>query len=184
MVFDFGKFAGDTIRSIDGKRSQAIRLDDLQGTTEDPIESRINAFYRAIGLPSVTSEDIDLPSNNGNPHPITMSEELLNTFNDRETAFVKPIDEEIVDNFLDVHSLKLSDSIEFRDGQGDRKIPKRTRGSLFPMMVFGDLGVFPQSKRIAGPFFTQRQVLIDRLLVRYISSPVFKYSSYFCSNYT
>lgn len=161
MVFDFGKFAGDALRSVDRIRSLAANPRNINGNSQEPIESRINALYRAIGLPAITSDASKFPSNNGNVHDIVMTEDLRRQFSNREQDFSASIDDDVVESFLDgENDLSIKDSIEFRSS-GTIQNPKRRRGSLFPMYVFGDVGVFPQDRRVAGAFFTTSNVIID-----------------------
>jgi len=162
MVFDFGKFTGEALKAVDRIRSLAADPRIVEGNPTEPIESRINAFYRAIGLPAVVSEGINLPLNNGNVHDISMTTDLKRNFVNRENAFNSPIDESIVNSFLDgENNLTIKDGIEFVSGQADVQVPKRTRGALLPMLVNGDVGIFPQSRRITGPFFSTKQVIVD-----------------------
>lgn len=162
MVFDFGKFGGDALRSIDRIRSISSKPSHLSEQPSGKVESRINSFYRAIGLPAIVSGDTNLPSNNGNVHSITMTEELKNKFLQREQSFSSSLSENTIDDFLDFNKSKLSDGIRF-NSTSTTETPKRRRGSLFPLFVYGDIGIFPQSNRISGAFFNQNQVIIDNI---------------------
>src|SRR5574343_935332 len=67
--FNFKEFATNMIKTIDGIRSFG------RDSSNTPIESRINAFYRALGIPAVlenteNGRPID-NKNNGNAFPTT-----------------------------------------------------------------------------------------------------------------
>lgn len=172
MVFDFGKFASDALRAVDRIRSLSGDPTLIDGNPTEPIESRINAFYRALGLPAIVSNASKFPGNNGNIHSIEMSEDLKFKFSQRQKAFTDPIPENIVKSFLDgrkkiqetgedPNNLTIADGIKFLSNSSGANIPKRTRGSLFPLLVDGDIGIFPKENRIAVPFITSKDVIED-----------------------
>lgn len=156
--FDFEQFAVSAISFIDSIRS-------FRRVGNAPVESRINAFYRAVGLPAVIKEDqkeededsgqtkkpaSDVPDrfNNGN---IFSSEKLV--YDDykkqllaRQTNFSTVIDQEEINNFLDTNPGSLDASLNSIENNG------RVRGSLLPVVVDGEIEVFPQGRRIAGAF--------------------------------
>jgi hypothetical protein len=138
LDFDFQGFAVAAIKTIDELRSYGDQ------EAKSPIESRINAFYRALGLPSYNKKEsnktID-PTNTGNICG-TMNASEEKKFRERESEFsVKASKPEWQQMLHFDKKSKPSDSLE-----------KRTRGKLFPMKVNGDIVVYPQNKRVATPF--------------------------------
>lgn len=156
--FDFEKFSVNTIRFID-----SIRSYELAGAR--PTESRINAFYRAVGLPAIIRKDpnesekdggetrtpsIEVPDpvNNGNifdPNDLDYNT-YATEFNLRKIQFTSAVTDDEVNNFLDIHDKKFSNSLGPKRG--------RTRGLLLPPVVDGEIHIFPQKRRIGGAFMT------------------------------
>lgn len=157
--FDFETFAVSTIQFIDSIRS-------FERVANAPTESRINAFYRAIGLPAVVRDDkskeksgkkktpsLNLPDkfNNGN---IFDSGDLSyktyeNAFFVRQDKFSESIKEEEIDQFIDTNTKSIKNSI--------KEVGGRTRGILFPPVVDGAIHIYPQDRRIAGAFMSRQE---------------------------
>ena len=149
--FDFEEFSVRAIRNIDSVRSHGKK-----GVL--PIESRINAFYRAIGLPAVVPEDErELPNgspdihNNGNVNDLN-----FNTYgvrlDERQSLHDKKIEAQEVEDFLDINKQNIKASILINSAD------RRKRGVLFPMVVDGRIHVFPQIKRIGGAFMSKKEL--------------------------
>ena len=141
--FKFDQFAVNAISAVDEIRSFG------KESITFPIESRINALYRSIGLPAVIKKDSEQHKiNNGNT--FSAEELLYSDYEDkfilRQNSFRKDITDEEVRTFLLFTKAKPGDGT--RDYQGN----PRYRGLLFPMVVDGELPIFPQSKRIATAF--------------------------------
>jgi len=159
--FKFEEFAVQAIKIIDSVRSHGLT------SNEKPTESRINAFYRAIGLPATVPANVGKEdSSNTNPFVIdeknngnVFDENQLNYDNyrllleQREAAFRLPITQEEAKSFLDINTNGLIDGLTSTKTDGSNKRTKsRLRGVLFPMVVNGALPVFPQSRRISNAF--------------------------------
>lgn len=152
--FDFEEFAVRAIRNIDSIRSHA-----KEGTL--PVESRINAFYRAVGLPAVVPEnEKELPK--GRPDPYNngnVGDLNFNTYNvrldERQELYNKKIEDSEVEEFLDINKQNIKASISTSSGNRSNR---RKRGVLFPMIVDGRLHVFPQYKRVGAAFMSQDEL--------------------------
>lgn len=172
MTVDFIKLALEAIRDIDALRSTDANTKNADNNSTRPVESRINALYRAIGLPGFVSSDSDVldpNKNNGNLFTIgSLSETEINTLvNERKSEDVKflaRLTAEQLDASLDNIRNKITDSI------GD----ERTKGSLFPMIVNGDLRIYPQDRRVGGAFYpndiglTNNKIVYRRPLIELI----------------
>ena len=167
VLRNFENFSVTSIRIIDEIRSTKADPKNTAGNSTKKTESRINAFYRALGLPTIaiadenTGGNIFDPLNHGNLHIRESNEQtegILGKLTRREADFDMPIDEEEVKQFLDNNKSNILGSIDETDA-------KRTRGVLFPMFANGKIGIFPQSNRVAGAFFAKDQV-IDEVLYR------------------
>lgn len=139
LDFDFNRFAVDAIKTIDERRSYGSQ------EAKGPIESRINAFYRALGLPSVkkseTNKKID-QLNTGNVFEEGISyTDYLKELEKRESDFNTKETPEEYEGMLHFNKGKVSDSLL-----------NRTRGNVLPLVVNGDVEIFPQAKRVATPF--------------------------------
>lgn len=138
--FDLMSFGANIIETIDSIRSVG------KTNSSNPDESRINAFYRALGLPAIVIDEKSIPDepfNNGNIFVKSdVSIEAISALSTRESAFKKKIEEEEINNFLDVNKASILDSIV-----------GRKRGTLFPMIANAAVIVKPQNRRVAGAFF-------------------------------
>ncbi len=146
--FDFKNFAVNVIKVVDEIRS--FEKDNITF----PSESRINALYRAIGLPAVIIKDSKMQSaNNGNTFDVKelQYEIFQSDFDQRQFGFRTAITEEEISNFLNFNDSNLSDGIQTTQN-GQEQLPIRIRGSLFPMVVDGEIEIFPQEKRVANAF--------------------------------
>ena len=161
--FDFNDFSISAIKTIDSIRSK--------GTTGsvDPVESRINAFYRAIGLPSVSiadsfgqqEESSVLLDSNGNyfePGQFTVTEVQRNAIVVRRLSYLSNIDNEKINNFLDYNRDEINSSISTKQGK------KRKRGTLFPMLVDADTVIWPIDRRVGQAFSLTFELTRDRVV--------------------
>lgn len=166
MKLDLSNFTKNIILEIDRKRCYLV--DPQQGDeAEQLFESRINAFYRMLGLPAYSSQPKQFDKyNNGNLFKVDLerdSERLvkMSTASTRnETHESAKLDENNLAQFmrLDYNSVvKLSSGI--RSAGGDYSWIRK-KGSLFPMVVDGTRGVFPVSKRVAPAFVTEKELRI------------------------
>ena len=157
--FDFEMFAIEALRNIDALRSN--KKDGVK-----PVESRINAFYRALGLPAVVPENNeDLPEgrpdgrNNGNLQDLSFSR-YKSDLDERQNLYNKEIDEEEISEFMDLNRKSI------RSGVSKDSDNRRQRGVLFPMVVDGRIHVFPVEKRIGGAFMTTKELRIGGTIYR------------------
>jgi hypothetical protein len=153
MTFDFNKFSINAIKTIDEIRATNSNPTNTMGSVER-VESRINAFYRALGLPAFGTIG---NYNNGNLFDISnISNEYRYKMFERKFDFTKNIPEEKIKSFLDYNNFNITDGLEI-----DETKAKRIRGSLIPMLVNGDISVYPKSNRVAGAFYDKDQILDD-----------------------
>ena len=155
VLRNFESFGASAIRAIDEIRSTKADPKQRTGNSSKRIESRINAFYRALGLPAISTDGTAFDRfNNGNTFVYEPNDRrlgnILGRLDEREIVFDENIPEDIVNKFLDKNEFNILDSIT----QG-----KRTRGVLFPMFASGDFGIFPQSNRVSGAFFSKDNVI-------------------------
>lgn len=156
--FDFETFASNAIKQVDEIRSTGGITIGGKAVVQ---ESRINAFYRLLGLPAIIryneikdsserSETNTDPLNTGNNFKsevmgATPQERQL--FAIRNRGAIKPVTSEEAKAFMNANQAKLSHGIlPFEDNLS------RKRGLLFPMFVDGEAQIFPQEKRVASPF--------------------------------
>lgn len=160
---DFEAFAVNAIQQVDQIRS--LGLD----STSTIVESRINAFYRLLGLPSairyseIKNDDNEDPItdglNTGNGFKgsvlgITRSNQYI--FANRARGFMQPVTQKEAQSFLNFNKSALSSGTKGFNEQGARR-----RGILFPMIVNGELPIFPQERRVASPFSSKREAEVD-----------------------
>lgn len=172
--FNFEEFAVRAIEYIDSMRSHG-----RFGTKAQ--ESRINAFYRILGLPSAIRVDPREDSNNRNttqskstvnyPDKFNTGNIFENTelsytkyeidFNSRQISFSFPIDEVEIEDFLDTSNAHIKSSLKISSSDSNvgnsPPPPPRKRGLLFPMVVDGGLHVLPQNRRIASAFMSDKE---------------------------
>lgn len=157
MTFDLEKFTINAIKIIDEIRATKQKPGETTGSVEKT-ESRISAFYRALGLPAFVTTGADLPKlNNGNvfdASAISASEITKSIV--REVDFSTKLDEELVKNFLDYNEFDITDGIEV-----DGAPAKRVRGSLIPMFVNGNIPIYPQSSRVSEAFLKKDKKVSD-----------------------
>jgi hypothetical protein len=166
--FNFEDFAVQAIQLVDSIRSYG-----REGGTK-PRESRINAFYRAIGLPAVVpvdkESDADDPTQDSstknldklhNGNVFSEDDLAFSTFADRlftrQIDFEKDPSDDDIEDFLDLNKKDLRASI-LESAQN-----KRPSGILFPMIVDGSINVYPQSRRIRGAFVPDSDLIIDKI---------------------
>lgn len=149
--FNFENFAVRAIRYIDSLRSFG-----RSGTK--PNESRINAFYRALGLPTVIPENeqdwIDGQTdefNNGNINNLKFASYKAD-LDERIGLFDRKATNEEINNFLDINRQNIKSSLSKNENN------YRYRGVLFPMVVDGRINIFPQSRRIGGAFMSDKDL--------------------------
>jgi len=139
----------DIIRAIDN-----YRFDGDEDTSAEQAESRINAFYRMVGLPAFTDGPPPDDFANGNLFKESQIgdkvylKSVMAKLRKREAAFKNRVDESNVRTFLDHNRSQLSIGIKDPDLHNGRK-----KGSLFPMVANGSLKALPRSRRISQPFF-------------------------------
>lgn len=160
--FNFEEFTVRVIAYIDSIRS----FQKAGGKT--PTESRINAFYRAIGLPAILPKDtLDLPEgnpdvlNNGNifdPNELEANQDILKSFDERR-FFDQDITESEILNFVNFNSQDIMASIS------DNPKNKRLRGVLFPMYVDGRIHIFPQTTRFGQAFSLNKDLKKEKNIV-------------------
>ena len=142
LDFDFAQFSADAINTIDQMRSSGRNTSGQVGL--GPVESRINAFYRVLGLPAVQDpDDPNSDTNNvGNLFDQGLDYQTLKTdLGNRETAATIPT--------------KTSDQQRLQHfvvGKPSDNLKDRPSGNMLPCVVNGTLDVFPQSKRVCTPF--------------------------------
>jgi hypothetical protein len=149
--FNFENFSVRAIRYIDSLRSFG-----KSGTK--PNESRINAFYRALGLPTVIPENerdwIDGKTdefNNGNINNLNFISYKAD-LDERIGLFDRKATNEEINNFLDLNRQNIKSSLSKNESN------YRYRGVLFPMIVDGRINIFPQSRRVGGAFMSNRDL--------------------------
>lgn len=163
--FKFEQFAVAAIKEIDSLRStQGFGNNESEaktGAPSEPRESRLNAFYRAVGLPAIMPEETSDAGknnpgkrNNGNVYPdqgtFSSNKQALD---DRQNDFTKEIEEVEIVNFLDKNERGvIKSSIK---PKSDNK--RRKRGLLFPMYVDGRIEIQSHAKRVAGAFMETRE---------------------------
>lgn len=151
--FNFEQVSVKAIQVIDSIRSRSKFGNII------PAESRINAFYRALGLPAVIRPETDDNAPPKDPGSVanvfsndTLSystyEQGLSTRQMRATARISVEDQK---EFLLAQSVKLSDGLKEGETLGVR-LP------LKPYVVNGNLEIFPQNRRVAGAFLKEREL--------------------------
>lgn len=150
--FNFEEFSVGAIQTIDSIRSFG------KDGSQTQIESRINAFYRALGLPVVIAQNSQSPDkNNGNlfSQNVLKYSNYSDDFNIRKVFFTAIPTQKEIDSFLLFNSNHLSDSIKPATQAGFR-----SRGLLFPMVVDGEIPVFPQKNRMGDAFSTDAELQV------------------------
>jgi len=160
--FNFEEFTTNVLRSVDSIRSSG------RSGANQKVESRVNAFYRGLGIPAVkevSPEDEDKKPrgrkldklNNNNVVPISEiepsskdQEALVKKLKDREIDSRRDIKQDEIDVFIDFNKKSFIGNID----DGDNQDRKRARGSLFPIIVNGDIEIYSDSKRVTGAFQT------------------------------
>jgi len=150
---DFIEFSTNIIKEVDSIRSS--------GKSGEIQESRINAFYRAIGLPAIiTDKKVELlKKNTGNLFDKITDKGIEDQLKNRENLFKENStlrqseNNTIPEKLFDFNTSSIKDSI---DGNG-------IRAKLFPMFVNANVGIFPQNRRIAGAFMSDEQLREDKI---------------------
>jgi len=162
--FNFENFTVAAIKAID-----EIRSNGINGLTSST-ESRINAFYRSLGLPAIRSKNVVLDSfNTGNLFASSSfssdeleQNKLLDKLNIRKLDFIKPLTEEEIQTFTTNNRVRLKENLGVEGENQTSESSKRLRGVMLPMVVDGNIPIFPQSKRVAGAFKLDEELIIDR----------------------
>lgn len=148
LDFDFIEFSSSIMRAVDAIRSIG------KEASKTPIECRINAFYRALGLPAIVTETSEEkkpdPRNNGNvykvePQAVSTIKKELKLRNEKSlnlSTLAKQMST-AEQGVLDFNARSVLDSISKKDP---------ARPQLFPMYVDGDIPIFPVQRRITGAF--------------------------------
>ena len=144
----FVTLAVEVIKSIDEFRSMSADLskDTEDGASSKPTESRINTFYRMIGLPSLAvsrGKNIDKKAHGNLFISKEGFNELLSKITDRENAFNIILNDDIIKNFQNFNVKPINVAIESTN----------FKGSLSPLAIDGRVNILPQARRIAGAFF-------------------------------
>jgi hypothetical protein len=167
--FDFSEFAIGVIQTIDSIRSSGKNSRSFK-------ESRINALYRAIGLPAANnsgSNEVDQSNSSGKGNNTGETSVSTNVddfnngnivkskvgttfptpaqiagFNKRRNAGNTPVSTLEIDEFLDVSNETIISAIS--------ETNTRKRGSLRPMMVDNGIEIWPLSKRVAQAFSSEK----------------------------
>jgi hypothetical protein len=144
--FDFTEFATGVLATVDGLRSQG------KGQAANSPEPRINAFYRALGLPAIlpglsgSEQFLDGNIFNTTSDVVLKDEDLISMYQRVTPASVQPTAIEM-QNMFNNNTVSVLDSIKYGSG----------RPNLFPMYVDGTIPVFPQSRRVAAAFLATEQ---------------------------
>ena len=161
--FNFEKFAVSIISIVDSLRSKG------RAGAKASVESRINAFYRAIGLPAViTDVDKEIKKvddyNNGNLFPEEQLPKKLYAADllSRESNSRSSVSDDEVMTFLDMNEQDLLGGIKIIKTQKNA----RTRGKLFPMVADGSLEIYPQNRRVGSAFSTDRELTNDKVMYK------------------
>lgn len=173
LDLDFRKLSIDAIKTVDSIRSRG-RFGNII-----PAESRVNALYRAIGLPSVVKpeegeaqeaqsqqqnqnsqdnvnrESKRDPNNTANifPNDELPFQDFEADLRNRENIARTNIDEEVVNSALYFFQGNFSDSLA-EEGRIGARLP------LKPFVVFGEVEIFPQNRRVGGAFLSDEQLQI------------------------
>ena len=167
--FNFENFAVSMVKAIDMLRSKG-KTGSKGGT-----ESRINAFYRGIGLPAIVVEptlhskdDMEMigetvidPLNTANNFfdiDFSTDTALISAMRNRETSGYIPVTDAEIKTFLDNLTESPAGGVN-KDDQTGFTVNVRRRGTLFPMYVNGSIHIFPQHKRV-GPAFAEEEDLV------------------------
>ena len=150
---DFITFSTNIVKEIDSIRSS--------GKDGDIQESRINALYRAIGLPAIVTDARAelLKFNNNNIFDKITDEDIINGLKNREVLYktnhtVKmESSDPRLKTLFDFNSSSIKDSIS-----GDSSL----RAQLFPMCNNANVDIFPQGKRVGGAFMTDEGLQFDK----------------------
>ena len=161
LAGDFGDFVAATIKEIDEMRAiETSGAKDIEGTSVKPKESRINAFYRMIGLPAFVKpgEKALMEDNNGNSFTKFFLQEQIDAIEKREryATLDKKTENDI---YTELKRNKIS---------LEASLTERTSGTLFPMIVDGSLEIAPTNRRIAKPFLVEKTEL-KRPLIEFIA---------------
>jgi hypothetical protein len=154
--FDFKSFYTSIIQAIDTIRS---RKDGKF------IESRIDAFYRALGLPAVSiNETIPIGRHNNNlfsEYTETDNTRKTNIFMRKHETFIsKKITDEEQEQYTKIQpSQAIKASIDTENARRDSK--------LFPMYSNADIEIWPRDSRIASAFVENKFLSEDRGRIQY-----------------
>lgn len=153
--FDFEEFAVAAIQTVDSIRSFG------KDGSQTQVEPRINAFYRALGLPTVITQNSSAPDkNNGNlfSQNTLIYDNFSTQLNIRKLFFRMTVTQDEINNFLLFNRNHLSDSIKDTTQSGYRQ-----RGVLFPMIVDGEIAIFPQKNRIGNAFSSDADLQVGTI---------------------
>lgn len=166
MAVDFVKFAVDGIKILDELRSTNSDPKNVSSNSAKPIESRINTFYRAIGLPAFYDDETiqDKDYNNGNLFESSSNNTTKSYLNDaieRDVRFSLELDIDVQTSFLDNSTENILGSVK-----GPRDTGVRKKGGLFPVVVNGNVKIYPQDRRVAGAFY-EKDFSVNEGTVKY-----------------
>jgi hypothetical protein len=152
LDFDFRAFANSAIKAID-----EIRSTGSEG--KSVVESRINAFYRSIGLPSLRDPNSTSKTDQFNvSNAFDPGQQLADQTNavtiaaitGRNRDFQRPATQQ-----------EFAEAMHLGPGSIKDNLDKRKRGAMWPTVVDGGIEVKPQNKRIASPYAKEKDTLID-----------------------
>lgn len=142
--FDFQSFAANVMKTVDSLRSTGKE-------SERVCESRINAFYRAIGLPSIKRSDSKIDKTNSanaadpDQLPFISQDELTI----REQAYSKKATKE-----------EYIQELHHKSGAISGNLSTRTRGKMLPLVVNGNIDILPKFKRVGPVFATEKDLAV------------------------
>lgn len=142
---DFIDFSTKIIREVDSISSNG------KDGSENSQESRVNAFYRAIGLPGIITgnEKSPLQGNNGNLFEQIIIPDKVKLLKEREDTFLANTRAQSIDkSAFDFNNNTVRNSINGMKG----------RLQLFPMFVNASIPIYPHGKRVGGAFMTDREL--------------------------
>jgi hypothetical protein len=176
--FDVNAFMSNIIRTIDSSRSDfftnpsKIVENLINEQAGEGLESRINTFYRLIGLPATRDLAPLLSANSVNPTPLQLSQyntlnyidsaAIVISDNSKQNSTEKLTPEQLANKLSSRENLyKAAPSVEqmlqiiqqpLRISDSLFGVPQR-KASIFPMIVDAATPVYPLSKRTAPAFY-------------------------------
>lgn len=156
--FKFKEVATKAVNVIDSIRSRGKSGSRLQ------VESRMGAFYRALGLPAVSGNQENDERDPLGVDNVFGSDDLdIKNFKSaldiRKAICFLPVNIDDRNNFLYHHTKKPSDGLK-SDDDATVHTPSGRTGALFPFVANGDSDIYPQNRRVRGAFFEDKDLTI------------------------